>query len=411
VRWLALRLRTALSGLPPAYWALLAGSFVNRLAAFVGTFVGLYLVRARGFTEASAAPIVALFGAGALVGAPVGGVLADGFGRRATMLLSFGLGAVTVGALGFVSTPPALAVCTFLAAGTSHLYVPAWNAAIADVVPSPDRGRAWSLSYWATNLGWVLGVALGGFLAARSYTALFLADSTTTLLFAAIVLRKVPETRPAGTKAHSPLEGLGLVLRDRTYVVFLLLHLVALTIFVQFGYALPLDMRAHGLGEEQFALVVGLNGLVVVVLQPIQASLGMGGEPSRRLAASAVLFGAGYGLNALAGVLPPLPVYLAGMILWSAGEVVGFPYAALLVAEIAPESLRGRYQGAFSTAWALAFTLAPLVGGGLLATGGPRVLWLACLFAGVAVAAGHLAAGPARRRRLTGITHGGEPRL
>ncbi|HEX9241304.1 MAG TPA: MFS transporter [Anaeromyxobacter sp.] len=382
------------------YWALLAGSFVNRVASFVGTFVGLYLVRARGFNEASAAPIVALFGAGALVGAPVGGVLADAIGRRATMLLSFVLGAITVGALGFVSSPPALALLTFLAAGTSYLYVPAWNAAIADVVPSPDRARAWSLSYWTTNVGWIVGVAIGGFLAARSYAALFLADAVTTLLFAAIVLRKVPETRPTGTKVHSPLEGLGLVLRDRTFLVFLLLHLVGLTVFVQFGYALALDMRAHGLGEEPFALVVALNGVVVVVLQPVQAALGMRGDPSRRLAGSALLFGLGYGLNALAGHFAPLPVYVAGMILWSAGEVVGFPYAALLVAEIAPEALRGRYQGAFSMSWALAFTLAPLVGGGLLAGGGPSVLWAACLAAGVLVCAGHLAAGPERRRRL-----------
>jgi MFS family permease len=400
VRPLTTRLRAGLSGLPAVYWALLAGSFVNRVAAFVGTFIGLYLVRARGYSEASAAPIVALYGAGALVGAPLGGVLADAIGRRRTMLLSFAAGAATVGALGFASSPPALALLTFLAAATSHLYIPAWNAAIADVVPSADRGRAWSLSYWTTNVGWVVGIALGGFLAARSYTALFLADSVTTILFAAIVLRRVPETRPAGTQVSSPLEGLGLVLRDRTYLNFLLLHLVALTVFVQFGYALPLDMRAHGLGEEQFALVVALNGVVVVVLQPVQASLGMTGEPSRRLAASALLFGLGYGANALAGVVPPLAAYLGGMLLWSAGEVVGFPYAALLVAEIAPMELRGRYLGAFSMTWALAFTLAPLLGGALLAGGGSLALWLSCLAAGISVAVGHLAAAAGRRKRL-----------
>jgi MFS family permease len=403
VHTLATRLRGALSGLPPVYWALLAGSFVNRLGSFVGIFVGLYLVRARGLTEASAAPVVALFGAGALVGAPVGGLLADAVGRRATMLLSFVGGALSVGALGFATTTPALAALTFLSSAATHLYVPAWNAAIADVVPSPDRARAWSLSYWTTNVGWVGGIALGGFLAARSYAALFLTDAATTLVFAAIVLRKVPETRPAGTEVHSPLEGLGLVLQDRTFLRFLLLHLVALTVFVQFGYALPLDMRAHGLGEESFALVAALNGVVVVLLQPVQAAVGMQGDPSRRLAASALLFGLGYGLNALAGHAPaPLAVYVAGMILWSVGEVIGFPYAALLVAEIAPESLRGRYQGAFSMCWGLAFTLAPLVGGGLLAAGGPVVLWSACLAAGLAVAAGHLSAAPARRRRLEG---------
>jgi MFS family permease len=394
------RLRAALSGLPPVYWALLAGMFVNRLASFVATFLGLYLVRARGFPPEQAAAVVALFGAGVLVGAPVGGVLADAVGRRATMLLSFATGAVSVGALGLVRSPPALAALTFVAAATSELYRPAMNAAIADVVPTADRARAWGLSYWAMNAGWVFGLALGGWLAAHSYAALFLADSLTTLAFAAIVLRRVPETRPSGTRAHSPLEGLGLVLRDRTYVAFLLLHLVALTIFVQFQFALPLDMRARGLDEARFATVLVVNGIGVVLLQPLQAALGGRRDPTRQLAASALFFGLGYGANALAAVLPPMPVYVVAGALWTVGEVLGFPYAAQLVAELAPISLRGRYQGAFSMTWGLAFTLSPIVGGGLLSRVGATGLWLACLAAAALVALGHLAAGPARRRRL-----------
>ena len=394
------RLRTALSGLPRTYWALLAGLFVNRVASFVVTFVGLYLVRARGFTEASAAPVVALYGAGALLGAPVGGVLADAVGRRATMLFSFVTSAIAVGALGFVSSPAALATLTFLSSAATHLYPPALNAAVADVVPSQDRARAWGLSYWSTNLGWVLGMALGGFLAARSYTALFLADSATSLAAGLIIFRLVPETRPEGTRVHSPLEGLGLVLRDRTYVVFLLLHLAALTVFVQFQYALPLDMAAHGLGEQTFAFVAAMNGVVVMVFQPVQASLGAQRDPSRMLAASAVLFGLGYGAESVRRAFPPFVAYFTGMLLWSVGEVVGFPYAAHLVTEIAPVELRGRYLGAFSMVWGLAFFLAPLAGGGLLAAGGPRLLWSLCLALGAAVALGHLVAGPARRRRL-----------
>jgi len=99
-------------------------------------------------------------------------------------------------------------------------------------------------------------------------------------------------------------------------------------------------------------------------------------------------------------VLPPLPVYLAAGVLWTVGEVIGFPYAALLVAELAPPELRGRYQGAFSMSWGIAFTLSPLVGGALLSRAGAPALWGACLAAGAAVSLGHLAAGPSRRRRL-----------
>jgi len=374
--------------------------FVNRLASFVATFLGLYLVRARGFTPAEAGPVVALFGVGILVAAPAGGVLADAIGRRATMLLSFATGSLFVATLGLVTSPAALAACTFLASATSELYRPAMNAAVADIVAPPDRARAWGLAYWAMNAGWVAGIGLGGFLASRSFTLLFFADAATTLAFAAIVLRRVPETRPPGTRAHSPLAGLALVLRDGPFVTFLALHLVALTIFVQFQFAVPLAMDRHGLGPALFAAVMIVNGVGVVVLQPLQAALLGRREGSRLLALSALLFGVGYGVNALAGPLPPLAVYVAGAILWTAGEVVGFPVAAALVADLAPVELSGRYQGAFSMCWGLAFTLSPIVGGRLLVGAGPTALWLACLATGIAVALGHLASAPARRRRL-----------
>jgi predicted MFS family arabinose efflux permease len=274
------------------------------------------------------------------------------------------------------------------------------NAAVADVDPPGDRARAWGLSYLAMNLGSALGLTLGGLLATWSFRALFLADAATTLAFAAIVLRRVPETRPPGTRARSPLAGLALVLRDGPFVAFLVLHLVALTVFVQFQFTLPLDMDAKGLGPALFAAVMVVNGVGVVVMQPVQATLLGRHDGSRHLAASALLFGLGFGANALAAALPPLPVYVAAAIVWTVGEVVGFPVAAALVADLAPAELRGRYQGAFSMCWGLAFALGPVTGGRLLTRLGPTALWLACLAAGVAVAAGHLAAAPARRRRL-----------
>ncbi len=393
------RLRPALGGLSPVFWTLLAGMFVNRLATFVATFLALYLVRERGFAPDAAGRIVALFGLGILVAGPLGGTLADAIGRRRTMLLSFVLGALSVGAIGFVRAPALLALFTFLAAATSELYRPAMSAAIADVVPVADRTRAWGLAYWAMNLGWTFGLLLGGAIAARSFTALFLVDAATSLAFALIVARRVPETRPPGTHVHSPLAGLARVFADGPFVAFLALNLVALAVFVQFQLAAPLDMSAHGLGPGTFAALLSLNGLGVVLLQPLVGPALARRDGAHVLAVSALLIGSGFGVNALAGWLPPLPVYLTGVALWTAGEVVGFPAAAAIVANLAPPELRGRYQGAFSMSWGVAFTIAPVLAGEVLTRFGARALWTGCLGVGVAVAAGHvLTAGPRRRR-------------
>ena len=222
----------------------------------------------------------------------------------------------------------------------------------------------------------------------------------------------MPETRPAGTQAHSPLAGLARVFRDGPFLVFLALALTALAIFLQFQLAAPLDMSAHGLGPALFSLLLAVNGFGVVLLQPLIGPWLRRRDGARLLALSALLFGLGFGVNALAGtgvadaVGGALPIYLAGVVLWTVGEVVGFPVSATLVADLAPVDLRGRYQGAFSMSWGVAFTIAPLVGGEVMTRHGSRTLWIGCFVVGVLVAVGHLAAAGPRRRRLAEIRAG-----
>ncbi|RKG92041.1 MFS transporter, partial [Corallococcus sp. CA053C] len=64
-------------GLPRTYWVLWVGTFVNRLGSFVAPFLALYLTRERGFSVEQAGLVVSLNGAGAVLAAPLGGMLAD----------------------------------------------------------------------------------------------------------------------------------------------------------------------------------------------------------------------------------------------------------------------------------------------------------------------------------------------
>jgi MFS family permease len=395
---LAARFRAATGGLPPLFWMLWAGMLVNRLASFVITFLALYLVQDRGFGPGQAGRVVAIYGLGLLLSGPLGGALADRIGRRRTMLLGLSMGGCCVAVLGFLREPAWLTAVAFLAALTGDTYRPAASAAVADVVPPADRARAYGLIYWAVNLGWAVSLSVAGFVAERSMLALFLADAFTSLAFALIVLARVPETRPARPAAAGAAAGglLG-VFRDRHFMIFLGLHLLVLLVFTQFQLAAPLDYAAHGVGPRSFSMVMALNGLGVVVLQPLLSPLLPRHDGARVLALSSLLVGLGFGLNVLAG---SLPAYLLGAAFYTVGEVLGFPVASAIVADLAPTHLRGRYQGAFSMTWGLAFTLSPLIGGEVLHRLGGSVLWLGCLATGALAAALHLLAGPGRRQRL-----------
>jgi MFS family permease len=395
--WVDARVR----GLPAAFWTIWWGLVVNRLASFVLPFLSIYLVRERGFHPAQAGRVIALYGLGMTIAGPLGGLLADRIGRRATMLFALVLGSSAVATLAFARSPVLLCVMAFLSAAAGDLYRPAMSAAVADVVPHQDRARAYGLTYWAVNFAISIGLFLGGLVAERSVVILFLADAATSVAAAAVIFLRVPETRPRGLVHEPALRGLAKVFSDGPYLSFLLLHLAALAVFTQWQMALPLDMEAHGLGPSAFAFLMGLNCVGVVILQPVLANKLQRFDAARLLALSTLLFGAGYGVNAIGG---SLPVYAVGTSLWTVGEVIGFPVAATMVANLAPAALRGRYQGGYSMCWGIAFVISPLAAGETMQRFGTRTLWLVCLAVAIAVAAGHLLTAEPRRRRIAALS-------
>jgi MFS family permease len=397
---LSQRFAAAAGGLPSAFWAMWWGLIVNRLASFVLAFLSIYLVRDRGFLPAEAGRVLALYGVGMIVAGPLGGLLADRIGRRATMVCSLPLGAAAVVGLAFVRTPATLALFAFLASAAGEMFRPAMNAAVADLITPAERPRAYGLIYWATNLALSVGLVLGGLIAERNIVILFLADAGTSVVAAAIILLRVPETRPRGLVHQPALRGLARVLADGPYVSFLVLHLAALTVFTQWWLSLPIDMARCGLGPAAFAFLMALNCAGVVLLQPALSPYLRRFDAARLLAVSTALFGVGFGINAVGG---NLGVYGVGTALWTVGEVVGFPVASTMVANLAPAELRGRYQGAFSMCWGIAFTLSPLGAGEAIQRLGPRALWLLCLGVALAASAGHLLTAAPRRSRLAAL--------
>ncbi|MER6596694.1 MFS transporter, partial [Micromonospora purpureochromogenes] len=183
-------------GLPATFWYLWAGLLVNRAGAFAVLFLSLYLTAARGASESLAGAVVGAYGAGGAVGVLLGGVLADRWGRRATLVAAHLAAAGLMVGLAFSRH---LAVIAALAAlvGIAHsMPSPAFVAAIVDVVPEHRRSRAFNLQFWAFNLGMAVASLLAGLLAEASFLALFLVDAAATVAAAVLIAWKVPETLP-----------------------------------------------------------------------------------------------------------------------------------------------------------------------------------------------------------------------
>src|SRR3954470_23912298 len=80
--------RETVSGLPREFWWLWTSTLVNRLGAFVSTFMALYLTLDRGYSPPSAGLVASLYGLGGVVSSIGSGVLTDRIGRRPTLLVA-----------------------------------------------------------------------------------------------------------------------------------------------------------------------------------------------------------------------------------------------------------------------------------------------------------------------------------
>ena len=84
------------------------------------------------------------------------------------------------------------------------------------------------------------------------------------------------------------------------------------------------------------------------------------------------------------------------------GEMMLFPAMAAHLGEIAPDSLRGTYMGAYSMSLSIALTLGPWLGTQLLAGTGPLGVWSVMFALGVLAASLMVYAAPPYLRRRSG---------
>jgi MFS family permease len=374
-------LREGIRSLPRPVWILCAGTFINRFGSFVAVFLVLYL-RDRGYSIPESGLVVSFYGIGNVVAAAVGGWVADRFGRRNALALSMFGSAATLLLLSQAASLPLIIVLTTLAGLTGEMYRPAAAALITDLTPAGERIPAFALNRLAINAGFAAGPAVAGLLAEHSFFLLFLGDALTSVAFGVICLVALPEGVRVRRKDERRGEAIRTMVHDRLFLFFLISSVLGAFVYFQSQTTFPLHVKASGLSDADYGLLISLNGLAIVLLELPLVAITRRFPYRPVLALGSALVGLGFALNAVANDMPELAF---AVLVWTLGEIVYAPVASAYVADIAPEHLRGRYQGAWGLTWGLAFVLAPALGAAIFAWS-PDGLWLTCGLLGLLAA-------------------------
>ncbi|MGR3870782.1 MDR family MFS transporter [Streptomyces graminifolii] len=382
--------RETVSGLPREFWWLWTSTLVNRLGAFVSTFMALYLTLDRGYSATYAGLVASLYGLGGVASSIGAGVLTDRIGRRPTLLVAQSATAASVALLGFVHDPVAIAAVACLVGAASNASRPAVQAMMADIVRPEDRVRAFSLNYWAINLGFAVSSMAAGFIAEVSYRAGFLLEAGMTAVCAVVVFLRLPESRPtvaadAGKGAPDAVR-LGTVLRDGRFMSVVGLSFLVAVVFQQGSVGLPVAMGEAGFTPADYGTAIAINGFLIVVLQIPVTRLIEHRDAKRLLVVSSILAGYGFGLTAFAG---SVGVFALTVCVWTLGEMINAPTQTGLVVRLSPVQGRGRYQGMYTLSWAVAALVAPLMSGAVIDHLGAAWLWGMCAAVGTVAAVGY----------------------
>ena len=365
-------LLSTLRSFPTPVWVLFAGVFLNKFGTFVVPFLTIYLTR-RGFSAKEAGVAFGAYGVGRIAAAVLGGHLADTIGRRNTILISMLSTAAIMLLLSQAESLAAIAMLIAVVSLTGEMYVPACAAMLADLTPPHQRVTAVSTYRMAFNAGWAFGPAAAAFIAAHSFTWLFIGDAISSLLFAVIAWKWLPKTRSA-TKEAGWSESVGVIVHDERFRQVALATLFIGLALHQTVSTFGLHVTSLGFSDAVYGTLLSFNGLLVLCCE-LSLTRVTSRYPARLMMATGyLLMGLALTLNMVAHSVPGLFVVMAVLTL---GEMTFAPVATAYVSSLAPANMRGRYIGGWAMANSLSMALAPNLGMALFGWR-PDWLWMAC---------------------------------
>jgi len=266
---------------------------------------------------------------------------------------------------------------------------------VADLLPVEKRAEGYGIIRVIFNIAVIIAPPIAGLLISNSYLTLFIVDAVISVICAAIVLFALPETKPQAQEHAKPesmrqtFAGYGRVFKDTPFLAFIGVTVLMTLVYMNMNSTLGVYLRdQHGLPEVRYALLLSINAIIVVLFQFWVTRRLEKYRPFLMMAAGSLLYAIGF---AMYGFATGFAFFIAAMIIITIGEMVVSPFQQSLVANFAPEHMRGRYMAVSGLSWSISFTVGPYFAGLILDSANPGFLWAFCGLVGLLATLGFVA--------------------
>lgn len=391
---------------PRKFWLVVGVSFIDRVGGtMLFPFFALYITQKFNVGMTEAGVVLGLFSVAGLVGQMIGGALTDKFGRRKLIIFGLIFSALSTLTLGFINNFSALIPLAIGIGLLSDVAGPAHGAMIADILPEHKRQEGFGILRVVGNLAWIIGPTIGGFVAGKSFLALFITDAIISSVVAFLFFMLIPETKPEGQPGEKPesmlatFKGYFQVLRNSAFMAFMAAGMLMGVVYQQMYNSLSVYLRDnHGIDPKGYGFLLTTSAIVVILFQ-FSMTRWIKKKPAFKMMALGTLF---YMLGfSMFGFVGQYWLFVLAIVVITVGEMIVVPTSQTLAVNFAPEDMRGRYMGVFGFTWAVPATIGPGAAGVILDNYNPNLLWyiggVLCAVSALAYFALHVRIGTQQR--------------
>jgi predicted MFS family arabinose efflux permease len=374
-------------GFPREIWILTILTFINRAGTMVIPFLSKYMKDDLNFTYSQIGWIMVFFGIGSIIGTWLSGKVMAYVGFYKTMIISLFASGVLFFVLEQIKTFEMLCIGILLLTSVADMFRPAMLLSLNSFTRKENRTRALSLVRSAVNLGFLFGPALGGLLIMKmGYKYLFYVDGATCMLAVLIFVLYIREKKlPFKLKENIIAVNGGnkfAVLRDKPFVLHLIISMISGILFFQVFTTLPLYHKEQfHLPEFYSGLLLGLNGIIMLFFElPIVTFV----ESKHINKLKIISLGLFFMISAfLLLFFVKLDLILVVMMVFvTFGAMLTFPFANSFASSRAHIGLEAKYMSVFTMSYSFAHIFSAKMGMEIIQKFGYDINWLAIAILG-----------------------------
>ena len=365
---------------PKSFQILAGATFIDRVGGtMIQPFYSLYIAQKFGVNMTTIGLLFGIWAISGVVGNMLGGALTDKIGRKTMLVAGLVLSAASAILMGVVNELWAFALVSTVVGMLSDIAGPARGAMTTDMLPPEKRAEGFGIIRVIGNLAWIVGPALGGLLASKSYMLVFICDAIASIITALIVIWKIPETKPQASEEIEKetllqtFKGYGKVTADKLFMAYVLISMLLIFVYSQMYSTLSVYLnQQHDIPAKGYGWLMSINAIIVVLFQ-FSVSWGTRKKPPMRMMALAtILYGIGF---SMIGFVDQYWMFIVAMAIITIGEMVHIPTSSGLIANLAPEDKRGRYNAFAGLSWGVPNIFSTFFAGLVMDNLNPDLVW------------------------------------